>query len=263
MSNYIIDGKTLTDIADAIREKTDTPIPLNPTQMAQAISSISGGGGDSYYDAFWDNFQSHGTRVGYNSAFSGAYWNNENFKPKYDIVPSSYGVASIFNECGYVGDLVELCEKQGITIDFSNVFEFSNVFYKSNFTRIGVVDARKATKFYYVFSYASKLKTIDKIICSETTPLNECFGGLTTLIDVRFEGIIAKNVDIRLSWSLSKASIVSLINTLSPTATLTVTLSLGAVNKAFATSAGALDGSESDEWKNLIATKTNATISLV
>jgi hypothetical protein len=37
----------------------------------------------NYYDLFWDQFQTKGTRTDYNSAFSGIAWNDATFKPKY------------------------------------------------------------------------------------------------------------------------------------------------------------------------------------
>ena len=42
---YSIDGSTLTDIADAIREKTGDTAALTAAAMAEAIAGISGGGG--------------------------------------------------------------------------------------------------------------------------------------------------------------------------------------------------------------------------
>lgn len=169
-------------------------------------------GKQAEYNAFWDAFQDNGNRVGYSSAFSGAYWNNANFRPKYSIVPSSYGVSSMFESCGYEGDLAELCEQQGITIDFSNGVEFSRTFYGTKFTRIGVIDARKATRFYYVFNYSSNLKTIDKIISAETTPYNTAFGGLRSLEEIRFAGIIGASLAINESPLLSNASVQSIID---------------------------------------------------
>lgn len=43
MAEYIIQGETLTDIADAIRSKTGDSSIIQPSQMASAISSISTG----------------------------------------------------------------------------------------------------------------------------------------------------------------------------------------------------------------------------
>jgi hypothetical protein len=65
------------------------------------------------------------------------------------------------------------------------------------------------------------------------------------------------------SQRLNKESIKSFVNALSPTTTDKVlTLHKNAVNAAFETSTGAKDGENSEEWVNLIATKSNWTITL-
>ena len=71
-------------------------------------------------------------------------------------------------------------------------------------------------------------------------------------------------ISVNMQWSpLSKDSIISIINALSTaTSDLPITLSITAVNNAFETSPGAADGSTSEEWTALIATKPNWTISL-
>lgn len=46
MADYIIHGETLTDIADAIREKTETVDPILTENMATMISNIETGGAD-------------------------------------------------------------------------------------------------------------------------------------------------------------------------------------------------------------------------
>ena len=50
---YSIDGSTLTDIADAIREKTGDTAALTAAAMAEAIAGISGGGGLEYETGEW------------------------------------------------------------------------------------------------------------------------------------------------------------------------------------------------------------------
>lgn len=45
MAEYMIQGETLTAIADAIRGKTGGASPIDPAQMAAEISNISAGGG--------------------------------------------------------------------------------------------------------------------------------------------------------------------------------------------------------------------------
>lgn len=49
MSKVMITEQYLTDIADAIREKLETQDEYKPSEMAEAILSISGGGGGYTY----------------------------------------------------------------------------------------------------------------------------------------------------------------------------------------------------------------------
>ena len=44
MSNYMIEGQTLTDIADAIRAKTGSSDPITGANMATEIENIPTGG---------------------------------------------------------------------------------------------------------------------------------------------------------------------------------------------------------------------------
>ena len=44
MDEYLIQGSTLTDIADAIREKTGDTELMTPAEMVEAIEGITGGG---------------------------------------------------------------------------------------------------------------------------------------------------------------------------------------------------------------------------
>lgn len=53
---YVIDGETITDIADAIRAKTGDSASMTPLEMPDEIASISGGGG-----ATWTEFTATST----------------------------------------------------------------------------------------------------------------------------------------------------------------------------------------------------------
>lgn len=47
MAEYLVQGASLTTVADAIREKGGTTAPLSfPNGMAEAVRSIQSGGGD-------------------------------------------------------------------------------------------------------------------------------------------------------------------------------------------------------------------------
>lgn len=60
MAKVLISESILTAIADAIREKLSTTDTYKPSEMADAVESISGGGGggaDNMYDymnGLWD-----------------------------------------------------------------------------------------------------------------------------------------------------------------------------------------------------------------
>jgi hypothetical protein len=90
------------------------------------------------------------------------------------------------------------------------------------------------------------------------------FYNCTDLTNLTMTGTIKANgMDLHYSTKLSKASIISVINALSDTTNaLKVQLSKTAVNNAFETSSGVADGSTSEEWTTLIATKANWTIAL-
>ena len=142
-----------------------------------------------------------------------------------------------------------------------------NAFGQSEVVRIGEVDLSVGTGNYWqgTFAQCTKLHTIEKLVLSEKVYPLSSFVNCYELENLTIEGIIGQN-DFNVQWStkLSKESIISIINALSVTTSgLTVTLSKTAVNNAFETAKGNADGSTSEEWAALIATKQNWTISLV
>ena len=60
MAEYLVQGASLTAVADAIREKGGTTAPLSfPAGMAEAVRSIQSGGGDlSSIDVYIADFTS-------------------------------------------------------------------------------------------------------------------------------------------------------------------------------------------------------------
>ena len=224
-------------------------------------------GKQAEYDAFWDAYQQEGKRTFYRYAFNFGGWTEQNFKPKYDIIPTGE-ITSIFANTTINADLVEICEKQGIVMDFSQITQFEYCFQNSDFTRVGVIDARKSDKFVSVFSGAKNLVTIDEIILSKKcTNYSNAFTNCSALKNVKFSGEIVNSLNIYYSHKLSRASIESLINCLSDTTSeKTLTLSRTAVDKAFEyyDSDGELqNGAASWEWYELTESKPNWTISLV
>lgn len=114
------------------------------------------------------------------------------------------------------------------------------------------------------FHGSSELKTIKGELnftagATVVTPFHGCYA----LEDVRFvAGCIENNTSFAHS-PLNKPSIESAMAGLSDTATgMTASFKKTAVNTAFETSEGAADGSTSEEWLALVATKPNWTITL-
>ena len=115
-----------------------------------------------------------------------------------------------------------------------------------------------------MFSSCSVLTSIPQIDVSNGTNFSHMFNGCGALVNLTMTGTIKANgLYLTPCNKLSKASITSVINALSDTTnTLKVQLSKTAVNNAFETSSGVADGSTSEEWTTLIATKANWTIAL-
>ena len=218
----------------------------------------SEGGADSHYDTFWDTYQDNGNRTDYSMGFTGEGWNDETYKPKYPIKPTtmeSMFQQSAMTEIGYKSE-----------IDLTNNPNVYQCFRSSAVEKIKLIDISNNTYAKnFMCGYCSKLHTIEEIRVSEkTTFVTNMFQECGALKNINITGTIGqKDLTLRHSTSLSKASVISIISALSTeTEDITVTFSQTAVNNAFETSAGAADGSTSDEWKNLIATKPNWTIAL-
>lgn len=203
--------------------------------IAENEQRVFDAGKQAERDGFWDVFQAGGKATTYFYAFSYGKWTDENYNPRYDIA-----------------------------IDESNNFG-QNVFYNTGITDTKVAIIANGLNISGMFYRAKKLKTIRKLSIQASTgfatsTFTEC-EALETLI---IEGVI-QATSVNLSWStkLNRQSIESVITHLSPTiTTLSLTLSLDAVNKAFETAEGANDGSSSAEWIALRDSRTNWTISL-
>ena len=216
MVNIKLGDKTYENV-EAV--KLDTPeggtVEFAPYEETFAAGKAEGieEGKKSEYDRFWDAYQDNGIREDYASAFSN-YWTEVNFTPKYDIILGSGETnKSMFNASSINGDLVAICERQGITIDFSKCTRFEHTFHATRFTRVGVIDARNANVTSSMFAYSSVLKTIDKIIMAETTVLaNSAFTNCSALENVTFEGVINTNVPLAKSPKLSIASVQSILD---------------------------------------------------
>lgn len=236
MATVTTNNNYYSDIASAIREKKGTKETYKPSEMAKAISSIETGG-DSFYDAFWDNYQDNGKRNHYRYAFYRTYWNDNNFKPKYNITPSSDG-QYIFQQCG-IKDMKSILARQGVTLDFSKTPNLYYCFANSTVTHLPELTCSKCSSFQNMCNGCSLLVSIDNMIIApsssttvvQSTGFAGMFTGCIALEEIRFNGsVINADISFKDSPKLSKESILSLFNALKSGGSGTVTL--GATNLA-------------------------------
>jgi hypothetical protein len=213
-------------------------------------------GKQAEYDAFWDAFQDNGNRTNYSYAFGANGWNDNNFKPKYNIQPIY--ADRMFARCN-ITDLKGILEREGVVLDLS-LMTSATYFIENDqckITRLPELNITSIADIQYFIYTALSLISIDKVILKSDGKNkfgNNSFGRLNNLEEIRFEGVIGQN-GLNLQWStkLSRESIESIINALSTaTSGLTVTISKTAKENAFT----------DEEWASLIATKPNWTISL-
>ena len=222
-------------------------------------------GKQAAYDEFWDSaaLNPSNGKVTYYYTFAGKLWNDLTFKPKYNIVGVENIEGTFMNS--YITDLKAILERENKTMDFSGNNYISNMFRNSTITHLPSINFSSALNLQYIFNGCNQLHTIDEFdMGNKITYIYHIFNNCTVLENIIFKGELKCNgLHLTQSTKLSKASIESLINILSTsTSGLTVTLSSAAVKKAFETSTDANDGNTSDEWKSLIATKANWTITL-
>lgn len=228
------------------------------SSLETKAAGVFDAGKQAQEDAFWDAYQQNGTRTDYATAFGGKGWTNDMFKPKYDMKPTN--AMYMFRAGAISGDLVEILDNLGVTLDFSEctaaIELFSNTY---NLTRVGILDFSKISGANLGNMFAwSGVKTIDKVIVTQNVHFSNFPGAAQQLENITFEGTIAqKGLDLQYSTKLSKASIASIINALSATTSgLSITLSKTAVTNAFGSTTAS-------EWTTLVGTKSNWTINLV
>lgn len=238
------------------------------------------------YDEFWDDFQQNGNRTDYTSAF-GAQWSTNTFKPKYQIKPiKAYFMWFDNGKTLNIPDFVEfadnLAKEQGKTIESNpelfdanghyNLFDFSECTAAQyalaclHTNHHGTLNFSKCIQLSLLFyshnwSSATSIRKIDNFISSATTKFsNDTFQHATSLTDITMSGVVANSINFG-ACPLNKASIESVINVLSSTATgQTVTFKKTAVNTAFGINVD--DASTfTDEFNTLRNSKSNWTFS--
>ena len=212
------------------------------------------------WDEFWDSAQNYGKRTSYTYGFTGEAWTNRNFKPKYNMSPTS--AVGMFHSCACT-DIVKALDETGVTIDFSKATNVVNILTYCSSVSFPDVDFSNLSSIASFCSNNSALKSLKIKISTKLTNANNAFQNCTALEDFDIEGEIKINgFNFSSCTKLNKASHLNIFAAISTTASITVTFSKVAVDKAFETAPGANDGSTSQEWNDLVDTRPNATIVL-
>lgn len=209
-------------------------------------------GQQAEYDRFWDLFQDYGNRTNYTHAFAGTCWTADILNPKYLVKPTGLCERMFFKT--QIKDLV-FKDK----FDFSEIESCQYMFAEANNETIDYIDLSGCNELIYPFYYMPILHTIGKLKLRDDG--SQTFTGdwiyTSELVNITIEGKFGNDVSFWLCGKLSKASITSIINALSSTASgKTLTLKQVAVTNAFGSTTASA-------WTTLVNSKKNWTISLV
>ena len=227
-------GDFLKSLADKFRSKLSTTALINPQDFESKVDEVYSQGKKEEYDAFWDNFQQNGSPVdGYEYAFMYKHWNDENFKPKYNINGKKFYMS--FYGTG-IKDIPACLERQGVILDTSQADTVDRIFALSKSEVLPSIDVRNVTKELHLYDSSWYCHTIGTLILKDDGSQkfnNNCFYNLSELVNFTVDGVIGNNINFQWSPKLSKDSITSIITHLSTTQGATLTLSATAVNTAF------------------------------
>ncbi len=224
------------EIADAIREKTNSTEKIRPSEFAGKVGEVYEAGKKAEYEAFWADYLSNVGRA----SFAGNAWNDETFKPPRGSVIQPKDAYYMFIATG-ITDLAKICDEREITLDFSKATSGTGLFLGSgnpHLTHIGRVDVNGIYAVAQIFRDQTYLHTIDCFALrpSSQQTFSQIFTGCTALENLTIEGTISNNgFDVSACTKLTHDSLMSIINALKSGASYTVTF--GSTNLAKLTDA--------------------------
>ena len=227
----------LASLANAIRAKTGKTDNLTIEDMATEQDAVFDAGQEAYYDVIWDCIQNGGTatpeKIG---IFQGEFWNDDTFRPKYDIVTATSS-QYLFKK-SRITDLAGILERLGKILDTSAATNLFEMFRESTVTHVPTIDARKATEFSQVFMRCYSLVSIEKLILPASAKYTRPFTDSCNLMDLTIEVAIGNTgFDVSTCTKLTHDSLMSIINALESKTSGTWTVTLGTTNLAKLTDA--------------------------
>lgn len=202
----------LTSLAAKFRAKLGTSGTINPQDFESKVDDVFDAGKKSEYDAFWDAYQSNGTRTDYYNAFAGKGWTQTNLKPKYVARPSE--ARNMFYQSTGITDLT-LTGK----FDFSAVTAISDCMAWSSVTKVPSINLSNARSSPNAIAKAKSLVTVENLIFPTspfTESVSEFFLVCNALENITITGTI-QNTGFDLHWStkLTIESLTSILTALS------------------------------------------------
>lgn len=191
-------------------------------------------GKENEHSKFWDTYQDYGNRTSYANGFQGNMgWTKDNFYPKYDIKPVGNAIQLLYAweyADKHTMDLSARLKECGVVLDTSQATNLTHAFAYVRFATIPPIDLTGLTaNASLLFGDSRTIKTIEKIIMAETTPIaTTWFRNDIALENLTIEGTIGQsNFNVKDCKKLTKASLLSILKALSLniTATTTITFS--------------------------------------
>lgn len=209
------------------------------SNSSKIFEKSKGIGAKDEQDEFWEVFQMGGQRADYTNAFSGPWWTDKTFNPKYNIIiTDKYKCPSFANS--KITDFDEKMTSKGLMLSLR---VYSNCFKNSAVTKI-TLDCMHIAYGDSVFTNCADLKQVT--IKNHNIPnpvtlsteggiyLNNSFHGCPKLEIVHWDGEICGgvNVDLQECPLLTHDSLMEIINALQEAAGSYIYLQLGEVNRA-------------------------------
>ncbi len=236
----------MTAIADAIREKTGAAELLSLDGMAESIPQVFESGKEVMLKGLTNNY----TRKYFNQTFTETDFSGVIFAKK--IKPTSIYAFFQNYQGEYIPSGFDLSDVP--TSTESGQWTFRN---SPNLKLVPDINYPIQARYGGTWQGCPLLETIEIIRSDENTLYDNTFLGDWALRNVAFEGVIGQSISFDYSIRLTAESIKNIFEHLSDAATgMALTLATAAVTAAFGSTTA-------QEWLDLIATKTNWTISLV
>ena len=158
------------------------------------------------YDRYWDSFQEYGEKTDYSMAFANKSWNDDIFKPKYQIKPTILGQAFSYSS------ISEVTEEQ---LNTDNTTNIANAFRYSKIKKVCTLNLQKTTNIQEICSNCNMLEEISFKNYKKETTSNSSFNNCKNLKRMYFyDSVIGKSLNLQWSSLLEVESAKNIIQRL-------------------------------------------------